>query len=86
MRWPDLLGFIAGFLTTFSAWPQLYYSYSTKDVKSIQMQFMVMLMSGLFLWGVYGILLRSLPLIVFNFIGFTLWIPILWVKLSESGS
>jgi MtN3 and saliva related transmembrane protein len=81
----DLLGFVAGFLTTFSASPQLYYSYSTKDVKSIQMKFMVMLMSGLFLWGVYGILLSSLPLIIFNFIGFSLWLPILWLKLRERG-
>ena len=84
MDWLDLLGFAAGFLTTFSASPQLYYSYSTKDVKSIQMKFMVMLMSGLFLWGVYGILLSSLPLIIFNFIGFSLWLPILWLKLRES--
>jgi MtN3 and saliva related transmembrane protein len=83
MGWLDLLGFVAGFLTTFSAWPQLYYSYSSKDVKSIQMKFMVMLMTGLFLWGVYGILLSSLPLIIFNFIGFSLWLPILWLKLKE---
>ena len=80
----DLLGFIAGFLTTFSAFPQLYYSYSTKDVKSIQMNFMIMLVTGLFLWGVYGILLGSLPLIVFNFIGFSLWLPIFWLKLREN--
>jgi MtN3 and saliva related transmembrane protein len=85
MGWFDFLGFVAGFLTTFSASPQLYYSYSTKDVKSIQMKFMVMLMSGLFLWGVYGILLNSLPLIIFNFVGFFLWLPILWLKLRDSG-
>ena len=85
MGWPDLLGFVAGFLTTFSAWPQLYYSYSTRDVKSIQMKFMAMLMAGLLLWGVYGILLRSLPLIIFNFIGLSLWLPIFWLKLRSSG-
>lgn len=84
MSWLNLLGFVAGFLTTFSASPQLYYSYSTKDVKSIQMKFIAMLMTGLFLWGVYGILLSSLPLIIFNFVGFSLWLPILWLKLRES--
>jgi len=79
----DILGYAAGFLTTFSAWPQLYHSYTTKDVKSIQLKFLIMLMSGLFLWGVYGILTGSLPIVIFNFMGFSLWLPVLWLKMKE---
>jgi len=79
----DALGFIAGILTSLSASPQVYYSFRTKDVKSINLQFLLMLMSGLFLWGVYGIFLWSAPIIVFNFLGFFLWTPIFWLKLKK---
>jgi MtN3 and saliva related transmembrane protein len=79
----NILGFAAGLLTTFSASPQLYYSYTTGDVKSIRVGFLAMLMTGLFLWGIYGILLNALPVIVFNFIGFFLWLPILVLKVRK---
>jgi MtN3 and saliva related transmembrane protein len=82
----DILGFLAGLLTTLSASPQLYYSYTTKDVKSISLQFLVMLMAGLFLWGLYGLLLKALPIIIFNFVGFTLWMPVFWLKVKEKRS
>ena len=83
MTYLDAFGFAAGILTTFSAAPQLHYSYKTKDVKSIDLKFQIMLITGLFLWALYGVLLRSLPVIIFNFIGFSLWLPILWMKLKE---
>lgn len=52
----DTLGFLAGCLTPLSASPQLYYSYTTKDVRSVSLHFLTMFMAGLFLWGLYGIL------------------------------
>jgi MtN3 and saliva related transmembrane protein len=79
----DALGFVAGLLTALSASPQLYYSYTTKDVRSIRLQFLIMLMAGLFLWGLYGILLWAMPIIIFNFVGFALWVPVLWLKMKE---
>jgi MtN3 and saliva related transmembrane protein len=78
----DTLGFLAGCLTTLSASPQLYYSYTTKDVRSISLYFLIMLMAGLFLWGLYGILLWAPPIIIFNFVGFALWLPVLWLKVK----
>ncbi|MFO7964349.1 MAG: SemiSWEET family transporter [Desulfobacterales bacterium] len=82
----DILGLIAGALTTFSASPQLYYSYVTKDVKSIDLKFMLMLVSGLFLWGIYGIIIKALPIIIFNFIGCLLWLPIVAMKIRYKAS
>jgi len=79
----DVLGFVAGLLTTLSASPQLYYSYMTKDVRSISLHFLIMLMAGLFLWGLYGILFWAMPIIIFNFVGFALWVPVLWLKMKE---
>jgi MtN3 and saliva related transmembrane protein len=78
----ELIGHLAGVLTTFSASPQLYYSYRTRDVASFDLKFLLMLASGLFTWAVYGALIGSLPIIVFNLIGGSLWLPIIWMKVA----
>ncbi len=80
----ELLGFAAGILTTFSAAPQLLTTYRSRDVKSFDLRFMLMLFAGLLLWGIYGLLIGSLSIIVFNFIGCALWLPLLWMKLREN--
>ncbi|MGD8229365.1 MAG: SemiSWEET family transporter [Desulfobacteraceae bacterium] len=79
----DILGYAAGFLTTFSAAPQLVHAYRVKDLRSIDMKFQLMLLSGLALWTLYGITIKSLPVIIFNLIGFSLWVPIFWMKIRE---
>jgi MtN3 and saliva related transmembrane protein len=83
MAYLELLGYFAGLLTTFSASPQLYYSYTTKDVKSLNLTFMGMLIAGLSLWAIYGMVIKSLPVIIFNAIGVTLWIPLYWMKIMD---
>lgn len=79
----EILGYLAGILTTFSASPQLYYSYKTKDVKSLNLAFMSMLIAGLSLWAIYGMVINSLPIIIFNAIGVMLWIPLFWMKIMS---
>lgn len=81
MVYLELLGYVAGMLTTFSASPQLYYSYKTKDVKSLNLYFMGMLIAGLSLWAIYGMVIKSLPIIIFNAIGVILWVPLYWMKI-----
>ena len=84
MDYAELLGNLAGILTTFSAFPQLLYSYRTGDIKSFDVKFLLMLAGGLLLWGIYGIVIGSAPVIAFNFIGCALWIPIIWMKIRKS--
>ena len=79
----EILGVLAGTLTTFSAAPQLLYSYRTKDVTSIKLKFLLMLASGLFLWGVYGIIIRSFSIVFFNFTGCALWLPVIGLKIKN---
>jgi MtN3 and saliva related transmembrane protein len=83
MKQIDFLGYTAGFLTTFSAAPQLYHSYVTRDVKGISVRFQVMLMSGLLLWTLYGVLILAWPVIIFNLVGFCLWVPLFVMKLKD---
>ncbi len=84
MDYTELLGYVAGILTTFSASPQLLYSYRTGDVKSFDVKFLLMLAGGLLLWGAYGIVIGSPPVIAFNFIGCAMWVPIIWLKIRKS--
>jgi MtN3 and saliva related transmembrane protein len=78
------LGYAAGFLTTFSAAPQLLHAYRVKDLRSIDLKFQLMLLSGLALWTIYGIAIQVLPVIIFNLIGFSLWVPVFLMKLRET--
>jgi MtN3 and saliva related transmembrane protein len=80
----ELIGHLAGVLTTFSASPQLYHAYRTRDVGSLDLWFLLMLDTGLFLWVVCGMVIGSLPVILFNFIGGSLWLPMIWMKFKET--
>ena len=82
--WVELLGSAAGVLTTFSAAPQLVTTYRTRNVKSFDLRFMLMLFTGLFLWGIYGLIIGAVSIIVFNFIGCALWLPLIWMKIKEA--
>jgi MtN3 and saliva related transmembrane protein len=82
-EWVELLGSVAGILTTFSAAPQLLTTYRTRDVRSFDLRFMLMLFTGLFLWGIYGLIIGAASIIVFNFIGCILWMPLVWMKVRE---
>ena len=83
MDWVDIIGTIAGVLTTFSAAPQLVTTYRTRNVRDLDLRFLLMLDAGLFLWALYGIAIMSLPIIVFNSIGCLLWLPIIWMKIAN---
>ena len=82
--WVEALGTIAGLLTTFSATPQLLTTYRTRIVDSLDLRFLIMLFTGLFLWAVYGLLIGSVPVTAFNSIGCLLWLPIIVMKILYS--
>jgi MtN3 and saliva related transmembrane protein len=84
--WLEMLGTTAGVLTTFSAAPQLLTTYRTRDVSSFDLRFLLMLFFGLLLWGTYGVLIGSVSIAVFNFVGCALWLPIIGIKLYGPSS
>jgi uncharacterized protein with PQ loop repeat len=42
-----------------------------------------MLASGLLMWGLYGVIIGSVPIVLFNFVGVALWLPIIGMKIKE---
>ena len=78
----EYLGLIAGVFTTFSIVPQLYRVIKLKSAKEISLLFTIILAIGVFLWWLYGILIGSLPIILWNAISFCLICGLIVVKLK----
>ncbi|MDR6465785.1 MULTISPECIES: SemiSWEET transporter [Chryseobacterium] len=62
----NVLGIIAGFLTSVSMIPQLVKVIKEKNVEDISLVMLLVLISGLSLWVWYGIKKDELPIILSN--------------------
>jgi MtN3 and saliva related transmembrane protein len=78
----EILGLIAGFLSTFAVLPQIMRVYKLKSAREISVIYNTMLLSGIIMWLVYGIILDLMPLIVWNIIGGLLVLTLLLAKLK----
>lgn len=79
----ELIGLLAGFLTTFSFAPQVYslWRAAPKPAPDISLWMYAMVVAGGSLWIVYGIKARSLSITLWNVIGITLTLSVLVYKL-----
>ncbi len=77
----DLLGYAAGFLVTFSLVPQIVRVYKLKSAREISILFNSAMLLGLIAWLAYGVILRLVPLILWNAIGACLAALLLLAKL-----
>jgi Uncharacterized conserved protein len=81
---PDnqLIGLVAATLTTFSFVPQVVKIWRTRRAEDISLPAFSIFATGVFLWLVYGILRRDLPLILANAVTFLLAASVLILTLS----
>ena len=77
----DSIGLVAGLLTTTAFIPQVLKIYRSKSGKDISARMFSLFSAGIVLWLVYGILLRSLPLILSNAVTLVLSLTIISLKL-----
>lgn len=61
-----IIGTIAGILTSISMLPQLIKVVREKEVENLSWGMIVVLLSGVLLWVVYGVMKNELPIIVSN--------------------
>jgi MtN3 and saliva related transmembrane protein len=76
----DLIGLIAGVLTTVAFVPQLLKIYASKSGKDVSARMFIIFSVGLALWLTYGILIRSAPVIIANVVTLVLSFAILGLK------
>lgn len=81
MTTTDLLGLVAGTLTTAAFVPQVVKTWRTRSTHDISLGMFALFSTGLVLWLVYGVLIGSLPIVVSNIITLALALTILFFKL-----
>ncbi len=64
----EILGFVAATLTTAAYLPQVYKTWKLKSTKDISFSMYAVMLTGVFLWLIYGIFLDSLPIIAANIV------------------
>ena len=77
-----LIGLIAGVCTTIAYVPQAIKVIKTKHTKDISLATYLMLTIGVFLWLVYGISVKDLPVAIANSITFIFASIILILKIK----
>ena len=81
----EFYGFIAAFLTTIAFLPQLYKTWKTKSADDVSLIMLILFITGLTCWIIYGIQINSIPILVANIITFILNFSILILKITLRG-
>lgn len=76
----DILGLLAGTLTTIAFVPQVLQTWTTKSAKDVSLVMMITFCVGVFLWLVYGFAIQAMPVIVANAV--TLFLALLIIILK----
>jgi MtN3 and saliva related transmembrane protein len=77
-----IVGFIAGLVTTAANLPQVWKTYRAKSGEGLSFRMLLTLAVGLVLWIIYGIMSKSLPLIVANAVVLLLILGLIGMKLK----
>ena len=81
-RYEDLFGFSAALLTTIAFLPQLYKTWATKSAEDVSLIMLILFITGLICWIIYGSRIHSIPILVANVVTFIFNFSILILKIS----
>lgn len=82
----DLLGAVAGILTTASFVPQVVKTLRTRQTRDISLTMWLAFCTGVLLWTVYGFLIEAWPVVITNVPTLALAGTILAIKLRNLGN
>jgi MtN3 and saliva related transmembrane protein len=66
MQWDQIIGLAAGICTAASMLPQVIKTIKEKKAEDVSMLMLIILMTGLILWIIYGIQRNDMPIILTN--------------------
>lgn len=75
----DILGYIAGTLTTICLLPQLIQLIMTKKSKDVSIPTFIILLIGQIIWIIYGVFIKDIRIIVANSVSVILGISIVFL-------
>jgi MtN3 and saliva related transmembrane protein len=82
----EYLGYLAGGLTTAAFVPQVWRSVRTRSVNDLSVGMLLLFNTGVALWIAYGWMLDSPPVVVANVATLLLNVPLVFLKLTNSGA
>jgi MtN3 and saliva related transmembrane protein len=77
----EILGMMAGILTTAAYVPQVFKTWRLKTAGDISLLMISLTSGGIFLWFLYGLYIGSLPVMIANFITCILTLSVLVMKI-----
>ena len=80
----DLFGPLAALLTTIAFLPQVYKTWNTKSADDVSLITLILFITGLICWIIYGLKINSIPILVANIITFIFNFAILILKITYS--
>jgi|SRR5918998_5526772 MtN3 and saliva related transmembrane protein len=81
-----LVGLVAGCIGTYSFVPQVLKCWRTGETAAISLRMFAVRTFGAVLWTFYGLVIGSLPVLIFSAVGLLLCATILVLKTRESRS
>ncbi|MDD1677569.1 MAG: SemiSWEET transporter [Methanomicrobiales archaeon] len=79
-----ILGLAAGFLTTTSFLPQVVKTWKTRSAHDLSYGMIVLFLSGIGLWFLYGVQIQSLPIMLANALTIVLLFILFGMKIRYS--
>ena len=78
----ELFGYFAAILTTLAFLPQLVKTLKTKKAEDVSLTTLIMFLTGVLSWIIYGYKISSTPILIANIITFILNLLILIFKIT----
>jgi len=80
----EIIGLIAAVLTTSAFLPQVYKTWKTKDVESFSLPMFLIFFIGILFWLIYGVLVKSIAMILANSVTIISSFLLLYFKVKYS--
>ena len=80
----EFFGYFAAILTTLAFLPQLIKTLKTKKAEDVSLITLIMFLTGVLSWIIYGFKISSIPILIANIITFILNLLILIFKITFS--
>ena len=77
-----IIGYIAACFTSLSILPQILHTIKTKDVAGISIPSWVALSTGITLWLIYGIYIKSGPVVIANSVSLIFDLTLIFLALK----
>ena len=78
----EILGLLAGTITSITFLPQVIKVWQTKSAKDLSMMMLLLLMLGVILWLIYGLILMNVAIIYTNSMVLAMSLILLFFKLK----